>query len=405
MPYRQAPLFVGDSQHRPHDVGHPLRMQDRHQRHRGAVGVPQREGRVVREAGCTVDFIIRPAVIAVHVAEHGGRHHRVVQRRVENPLRRLVLRRDLHLRQLVVPRLVGRRRGRLEIPFGKLRGEVRFGALDAHGRQGHLHEQLLAVGRRERRTGVFVPDGFELCKGFRELRREIDPLVFGPARRVAPSADARAVVREAEARVGRLVPAAAVLQVEDYGRGIRRREGVAVQSHTRRGRHLGRDAVARQWNRVVARPDDLPRAVGIGPESRRRIVLRAAGIGHLAHDGHHRDVEQVADPRTREVRVREADHRRIRPVVPRNPVPLLRNARGADLHHAERHVRPDENVAVAARADLRVHEAGEIALRSGLRRRAGRREKQGRRRQKNVYPFHSQALFIVFQFEFQSSAP
>jgi len=32
VPYRQAPLLVGDSQHRPHDVGHPLRMQDRHHR-------------------------------------------------------------------------------------------------------------------------------------------------------------------------------------------------------------------------------------------------------------------------------------------------------------------------------------------------------------------------------------
>ena len=134
MPHRKAALLVGDMQHRLHDVGHLLGMQHRHQRHCGPVGVPQREGRIVREIGVAVDRMVRTVVVAVHVAEERRGDHRMVKGRIENPAGRLVLRLDPYLAQFVVPGPVGRGGGRLEVPPRKLRREVFPSALHAYGR-------------------------------------------------------------------------------------------------------------------------------------------------------------------------------------------------------------------------------------------------------------------------------
>ena len=134
VPYREPSLLVGDVQHRLDDVGHPLRVQDGHQRHRGPVSVPQRKGRIVREIGVAVDRMVRTVVVAVHVAEERRGDHRMVKGRIENPAGRLVRGLDLHLRQLGVPRLVGGLRRCVEIPSGEFRRKVRFRTLDAYGR-------------------------------------------------------------------------------------------------------------------------------------------------------------------------------------------------------------------------------------------------------------------------------
>ena len=134
MPHRKAALLVGNMQHRLHDVGHLLGMQHRHQRHCGPVGVPQREGRIVREPGVAVDRMVRTVVVAVHVAEERRGDHRMVKGRIENPAGRLVRSLDLHLRQFIVPRLVGGLRRCVEIPSGEFRRKVRFRTLDAYGR-------------------------------------------------------------------------------------------------------------------------------------------------------------------------------------------------------------------------------------------------------------------------------
>ena len=134
MPHRKAALLVRDRQHRLHDVGHLLGMQHRHQRHCGPVGVPQREGRIVREIGVAVDRMVRTVVVAVHVAEERRGDHRMVKSRIENPAGRLVRGLDLHLRQFIVPRLVGGLRRCVEIPSGEFRRKVRFRTLDAYGR-------------------------------------------------------------------------------------------------------------------------------------------------------------------------------------------------------------------------------------------------------------------------------
>ncbi len=387
VPDRQAPLLVGDGDHRIDDLGHALRLQDRQQRHLGPVGIPQREDRVGRTVRRHAHLAVGAAVRAVDVAEGRRSDQRVVKGRVEDRAGRLVGGLDPHLRQLVVPRPSGRFGRRCEVPAGKLRGEVLRGALDAHGRQSHLHEQLLALRRVELDAGIARRDRRRLrfdrlarllvadrLRGFRELGHEVDLLILRPARRVTPAGETRLVVREEEARIGGLVPAAAVLEVEDHGGIIGRRERVAVHADARGGGELGRDAVAGQRHGVVAGLRDLLRAVGIGPQARCRILLRAAGADDIARDGHHRDVEQVADARTAQVRVREADDRRVALVVARAPVPRLGNARRTYLHHAEGHVGPHEDMAVTARADLRIDEAGEIGI--GRRLRAGSQQQR-----------------------------
>ena len=134
VPHRKAALLVGDMQHRLHDVGHLLGMQNGHQRHCRPVGIPQREGRIIREIGVAVDRMVRAVVVAVHVAEERRGDHRMVKGRIENPAGRLVLRLDPYLAQFVVPGPVGRGGGRLEVPPRKLRREVFPSALHAYGR-------------------------------------------------------------------------------------------------------------------------------------------------------------------------------------------------------------------------------------------------------------------------------
>ena len=140
-----------------------------------------------------------------------------------------------------------------------------------------------------------------------------------------------------------------------------------MESHARRGGHLGRNAVAHKRNRVITGFRDLPRTVGVRPQARGRVILLAAGISRFTHDGHDGNVEQVADTRTRKVCVREADHRRIARMVARAPVPRLRNARRTHLHQAEGDVGSHEDVPVALRADLRIDMARVILLRGRLR--------------------------------------
>ena len=118
----------------------------------------------------------------------------MVERRVEDTLGGIVRRLDAHLRQFVVPGLVGGQPRRLEVPSGELRLEVGLGAFDAHGRQGHLHEQLLALRHVEIHAGIAGRDpghlgvirltrlqvGDSLCR-LRKLGHEVDLLIPRPA--------------------------------------------------------------------------------------------------------------------------------------------------------------------------------------------------------------------------------
>ena len=398
MPDGQAPLLVVDAEHRIDDIAHLLGVDHRHEGHRRTVGIPQREGRIVAEAGTGVDLLVGAVVVAVDVAELRRRDHRMVERRIEDAAGGLIARLDLHLRQLSVPGRIGRLRGRLEIPSRQFGLHGGLGTLDRHRRKGHLHQKLFAIGRIELDAGVTGIDRRSLRRHlarlladdppgrFRELGDEPDPLVLRPTRRIAPAADARQVIGKDEPRIGRLVPASAVLQIENHGGILRGGEGIAVQSDALGSRQFGRHAITGQGHRIVARPGHLPGPVGIGPEARRRVVGRTAGACHVTHDGHHRHVEQIADTGTAQMRVRETDDGRIALVVPRAPVPRLRDARGPQLYEAERHVGPHEDVAVAARTDFGIDVAGQLpVVRSAL---AAGRGAHGRAGQNQMCEFH-----------------
>ena len=154
VPYREPSLLVGDVQHRLDDVGHPLRVQDGHQRHRGPVSVPQRKGRIGIAPQILMHLAVGSAVIAVHIAEERRSDHRMVKGRIENPAGRLVRGLDLHLRQFIVPRLVGSGRRSVEIPSGEFRRKVCLRAFDTYGRKGHFHEHLFALRRVEVHTCI-----------------------------------------------------------------------------------------------------------------------------------------------------------------------------------------------------------------------------------------------------------
>ena len=200
------------------------------------------------------------------------------------------------------------------------------------------------------------------------------------------------VLDDLEAGVGDVIPAAAVLQVEDQVRVVRGRESVAVEAHAGGGGHFRRDAVALQGDAVVAGFADFPGAVRIGPGAGLRVVLRAAGGRGGAGRRHHRDVEQVADAGAAEVRVAEADDGAVAVVVAGAPVPFLRDAGRAQLHEAEGHIGAHEHVAVSARSDLRVHECGVVF---GGRFSAAGGQQKGRSGKKNSAEFHFNVVYLV----------
>ena len=358
-------------------------MDEGHQRHLGAVGVPEGEGGVVPEVALA-DDVVGAAVLAVHVVKDGRRDHRVVHRGVEDGLG------------------IGIRAGD--------RGHVGLGALDGNGGEGDLHEHLrpfldlaqvvVAVdglaGASALAVVVRVLRDGEFHGRLGEFGPEEDLLVLGPSRREAVSAEglhvAGVVLDDLEAGVGDVIPAAAVLQVEDEVRVVRGREGIAVEAHTGGGGHFRRDAVALQGDAVVAGFADFLGAVRVGPGAGLRVVLRAAGGRGRAGRRHHRNVEQVADAGAAEVRMAEADDGAVAVMVAGAPVPTLRDAGRAQLHEAEGYIGAHEHVPVSARSDFRVHIGG-IVFGGGFSTASG--QEKGRSGKENSAEFHFNVVYPV----------
>ena len=287
-----APVFVAHvAPDREHAVGALLLMADhrhghisgllglhqREQRMFGAVGVPQREDGIVREAIGLVDLPVETAVLAVHVHVYRRVDHRVVVGRVEH--RFLVLGTiDLNAFQFAVPGLGGHGPEGVEILPLRFRLQVLPGALHAHGRQGDLHLQHGVGGRIELEPG----DEFPTCHlrevvvlvepapeavvqgffkvfepvfrhGLRQLHGEVGIVCPGPSVR-DPVPHQMPVIDHPHLGPERLpvVVVDPMLQVDDYVPIGPFREGVAVHAHARGGRHLGADAVIRERDGVIA---------------------------------------------------------------------------------------------------------------------------------------------------------
>ena len=270
----------------------------------------------------------------------------------------------LHLGQLLVPGAAGIGLHGFKIPARKLGGHVGLGAFHGYGGQGHLHHNLVSCsGVADFAAGVqLAPFEFHLGDGAVEGGPEEDLLVSGPAAGVAVAAEGNYVsaVVFHQLYVGVIdgVPASAVLQIQQDGGVFDLREGIAVHAHAGGGRHFGRNVVTLQGDTVVAGLGNFLGAVCIAPGAAFGILFRSAGGRGGANHGHHGDVKQVSDAGAGKVRVAEADDRVVRVVVAGAPVPLLRDAGGAQLHKAEGHVGPYEHVAVAAGSNLGVDEGG-----------------------------------------------
>ena len=125
------------------------------------------------------------------------------------------------------------------------------------------------------------------------------------------------------------------------------------------GSHFGSDPISGKRHAVISRSGNLLAAVGIGPQSRLLVLLPSAGVGQpLADNRHDSDIEKVSDARAAQMSVREAYYSGVAVMISGAPVPLLRDARRSELHHAERHVRPDKHMSVPAGSDLRIYKGG-----------------------------------------------
>ncbi len=76
------------------------------------------------------------------------------------------------------------------------------------------------------------------------------------------------------------------------------------------------------------------------------------------------DVAVVTDAGAGQVRVREAEDAVVVEVIAGTSVPAFEARVGAELHHAERHARTGERVAVAAGADERIDVAQRVGVRT-----------------------------------------
>ena len=135
-----------------------------------------------------------------------------------------------------------------------------------------------------------------------------------------------------------------------------------MKTHARCSSHLRHHAISLQRHRVISRGILLLRAVGIRPQARLLVTMMSSSILHLAHNWHHRHIKQVADTRTRQVRMRKTYHREVALVITRTPVPILRDAGWAHLHQTKWHIRSHKYVTVTTRTDTLINPLCKILL-------------------------------------------
>ena len=148
-----------------------------------------------------------------------------------------------------------------------------------------------------------------------------------------------------------LVPTYACVQVEtDVGWAVAM-ERIAVHAAALGCRQFHGHIGIVQVHPVVAGADGL--------------VLVAEHCGVLFHRAYRQqaDVAQVANARTAEVGMAEAHQHIVAVVVARAPVPAAGVLRWPQLDKAERHVGTQEHMAMAACANARIDQFGEIARR------------------------------------------
>ena len=363
------------------------------------VGVPAREGRIVRPAG-PADFVVVASEFAVCVAVGRGCDHRVVHGRVEDALGSFV-RRHVHPFELLLPGVAGGGHDLAEIPVGNLRPQVlqRIGA--AHGRYGDFQRQLL---RRSLETDdafhafalqfaaagrLVVVENQQFGDRAVAFQRKVDTMFRRPSLDDAVSDDS--VIVDQTERRGDRRESVAFAEVDEQTGLLARRERVFVECDPPRSGQLGADAVVEREGVEIGR-DPLVFVPVAGRTAARDVVLFTAARAHVAREGHDLDVAQIGTARTAEVRVRESDQHIVRIVVARTPVPAFEDVLRSDLHRTEGDAGPDEYMAVASCPDIRVHVPKVVFVAGRNRRDDG----DGQQRDENL--FHADLLLSIVVF-------
>ena len=381
-------------QHRVREVRLQGLVHEVQQGMEGAVGVPEGEGRIVRESLGLADGAVMPAEAPVDVLEQERMQGGAVHAGIEGFLGLL----GAGGVQFVA--------GELRLPEGDRLGpdrvevlpvdfrEVFQGSVNARGRHGHMDADLLARGGRELHAGpepgapgllgtaeaagviddrLPVLEDQEVLDGPVEPGREMDMPVGIPALDGLAPHD-RVFVQQPDRRPDAL-EAQGMVQVDHHEGGIA--GGIGEPEHAAaRGRgHLRPGAVVAQLDGVIPRAGGFRVMAEPRPVARIRVLGGPGGPFHGSRPGNEQEIAQVRDARPAQVREAEAHDRGLRIFVARRDVVVVIVRVRTDLDAAERHLRAGIHVPEAGGPDEGIDMAHKV-LRRCAGRQAGRRRGQ-----------------------------
>lgn len=336
----------------------------------GAVGVPERKGRIVGKSLGAPDTLVVLAEAAVRILEKERREETAVRRGVKrllNPLRAL----DREPRKLPLPQLLAAAAHLVERKAVDL-VQVAPGARRVDRRNGDADGHLLLLPRGETHPEfqVFAPRLAIAAETFRvvahpfaalhdaevverlgKLGHEINMALGAPALHEFIARDGVVILL---AQVGPpAFPPQRMPHVDKYEGVVSLGIGEAQDAAALRRRHFGFHAVVREVHAVIGGRAPLlvvavPRSVtGVG------VVVRTGFELDFPHARHEEEVAQIGNTRTAQMVERESHQRLVRVFVARGGIVIIVVRIGADLDAAERHLRPGIDVAEAVGADQR----------------------------------------------------
>ena len=164
-----------------------------------------------------------------------------------------------------------------------------------------------------------------------------------------------------EAAVYGAVPVHRLAQVEQHDGFLAFRKGVPLYAAPLCGGEFHADAVVFEAYGVIAGVR-LFLSVAEPTVRAERCCRRAQGFG----DGEERDVVKVARPRAAQMGVTEAGYRAVGIEIACYPVPAGQPVVGAELHHAERHLRPGIGIAGVVGADKGIYDTAQLLFAGNL---------------------------------------
>ena len=320
------------------------------------------------------------AITSISITVEVRRNHRVVECRVEHRLVGLVRVADFVAFQLGVPFVVGllAQDIEVEVVFGEFGLQVVLRAFHVDGGEGNTHDDLFAFLGVEVEPSLdlfaFHPIAFDgvvhidkgmALEGLGELCIEVEVLLVGPVAGAAETADGVLAFHLQPRLIHKLV-VHAFHHVEEQVRVGALREGAAHHPDAVAGGQFHLSIIVVEQDGIIARLGVLVLMLEGRAIARGGVVFLAFVGLHFADDGHEAEVAIVGAARAAEVGGAEAEDGVVGGVIARTAVPVIHAGVGTELHHAERHSRAREGVAVAACADERVDILGGVSDVVGL---------------------------------------